>query len=837
MSLAWPRSGAAWVQAALSGALVLAAAVALASALAAPVSAWLVPSAAPAVVGLAAAATVRCLGGRVVRPLGAGLVVAALAWCLQWWPGTLLAGLFPGRATLEAAAASARDLREVIWTETIPVAATDPVLAGIGSAVAVAALVTDALAAGLRSPALAGVPALLLLGGAAVLTAGAAPWPALVAAAAAWLGMLWTSDCAGTAERPTAAASRDGAPAATARGWPAGTLVAGGAALAVLAAGATHLPMLSAGLVPEGRRFVLGEGTGPVNPAADLGRALRSDAGYTGITYRTEDGRGVYLRTAVVDDVYASPWGAVPPQGTGAPSRTGFDPAGARLAGGTERLRQRAADGEGGPWSVVRVSLDHWTGQWAPLPDQVWAVEDTGGDWPWQVDPDTSVAYRPDTTPATLDFRAATAPLALDVAALSAQAGPDVPAAVRDRWGARPELVGSRIEALARQVTAGVGDPARQAAALQAYLTSGRFSYSETAPADRGYDGSGLEMTEQFLDAGAGYCIHYASAMTMMAQAVGIPARVVVGYAPVAPTGGGTEHHVTSDRAHSWPELYLGGIGWVPYEPTPGVGRTPAYAQRLPGPGPTLQADPALPRSTPAPGDAAGVPPATDPGAAGAGPGSPEGAGAARAARGLLAGAATLAVLAGVVTVPGVLRARRRRRRLGPRTGGRTGAGDARQWIVRAWQEVEDTAEDLRAGRRPHESEPAFARRLAETAGPDGVSDAGTAAVLRAEATVIVDAVCWARYAPDHVPAPAAAEQLAPRVREFVSALERAATPGARRRARWMPVSVLPAVLRRVLTDRPALPGSPDSPRTPVTRDTAGTADAPPRSPAGPRRR
>src|SRR5690606_16473508 len=127
----WPRPGAAWAQAALSGALVLAVAVALAAALAAPVSAWLVPSATPTVAGLAAAAAVRGLGGRVVRPLGAGLLVAALSWCLQWWPGTLLAGLFPGRATLEAVAASARDLREVIWTETIPVATTDPVLAGI----------------------------------------------------------------------------------------------------------------------------------------------------------------------------------------------------------------------------------------------------------------------------------------------------------------------------------------------------------------------------------------------------------------------------------------------------------------------------------------------------------------------------------------------------------------------------------------------------------------------------------------------------------------------------------------------------------------------------------
>ena len=28
-----------------------------------------------------------------------------------------------------------------------------------------------------------------------------------------------------------------------------------------------------------------------------------------------------------------------------------------------------------------------------------------------------------------------------------------------------------------------------------------------------------------------------------------------------------------SGMAHSWPEVYIDGVGWIPFEPTPGYGR------------------------------------------------------------------------------------------------------------------------------------------------------------------------------------------------------------------------------------------------------------------------
>ncbi len=50
----------------------------------------------------------------------------------------------------------------------------------------------------------------------------------------------------------------------------------------------------------------------------------------------------------------------------------------------------------------------------------------------------------------------------------------------------------------------------------------------------------------------------------------GLPARYVQGFC--VPAEGRGETVVYSDMAHAWPEVYLEGIGWIPFEPTPGYG-------------------------------------------------------------------------------------------------------------------------------------------------------------------------------------------------------------------------------------------------------------------------
>lgn len=72
------------------------------------------------------------------------------------------------------------------------------------------------------------------------------------------------------------------------------------------------------------------------------------------------------------------------------------------------------------------------------------------------------------------------------------------------------------------------------------------------------------------LESRQGYCTYFATAFVLLARAEGIPARYVQGFC--VPAGAGREAVVISDMAHTWPEVYIDDVGWIPFEPTPGYG-------------------------------------------------------------------------------------------------------------------------------------------------------------------------------------------------------------------------------------------------------------------------
>lgn len=83
------------------------------------------------------------------------------------------------------------------------------------------------------------------------------------------------------------------------------------------------------------------------------------------------------------------------------------------------------------------------------------------------------------------------------------------------------------------------------------------------------------DIVEYFLfDNHEGYCVHFASAATLMYRLYGIPARYVSGYA-VDPSDferqedGTWVAGVTDESAHAWTEIFLEDYGWVPVEVTP----------------------------------------------------------------------------------------------------------------------------------------------------------------------------------------------------------------------------------------------------------------------------
>lgn len=74
-----------------------------------------------------------------------------------------------------------------------------------------------------------------------------------------------------------------------------------------------------------------------------------------------------------------------------------------------------------------------------------------------------------------------------------------------------------------------------------------------------------------FLDSSeTGYCVHFATAATVLLRAAGIPARYVEGYLVKAVAGQPTS--VLGHNAHAWVEYYLPELGWVILEATPGDG-------------------------------------------------------------------------------------------------------------------------------------------------------------------------------------------------------------------------------------------------------------------------
>ena len=67
----------------------------------------------------------------------------------------------------------------------------------------------------------------------------------------------------------------------------------------------------------------------------------------------------------------------------------------------------------------------------------------------------------------------------------------------------------------------------------------------------------------------AGYCVHFATAATLMLRALDVPARFVSGFTvTVSERNVGQSVAVMDKDAHAWVEVYYDNIGWVPLEVT-----------------------------------------------------------------------------------------------------------------------------------------------------------------------------------------------------------------------------------------------------------------------------
>ncbi|MFL5802147.1 MAG: transglutaminaseTgpA domain-containing protein, partial [Roseiflexaceae bacterium] len=126
-----------------------------------------------------------------------------------------------------------------------------------------------------------------------------------------------------------------------------------------------------------------------------------------------------------------------------------------------------------------------------------------------------------------------------------------------------PASLPPQIGETAHAVVQGSATSYEQALALEKFLRALPYSY-QVQPLPGGGDA-----VYQFLfDMRHGYCTYYASAMAVLARSVGIPARVVSGYATGEYDQASKTYIVHEADAHAWPELYIDGR-WLPFEPTP----------------------------------------------------------------------------------------------------------------------------------------------------------------------------------------------------------------------------------------------------------------------------
>lgn len=95
-----------------------------------------------------------------------------------------------------------------------------------------------------------------------------------------------------------------------------------------------------------------------------------------------------------------------------------------------------------------------------------------------------------------------------------------------------------------------------------------------------------------------GYCVHFATAATVLLRAAGVPARYVTGY--LTQTTAGQPVTVTGEDAHAWAEYYEPNLGlWLPLEATPAGQDTPTAPATQQTTAPTQPTETTLPEVAP----------------------------------------------------------------------------------------------------------------------------------------------------------------------------------------------------------------------------------------------
>jgi transglutaminase-like putative cysteine protease len=353
------------------------------------------------------------------------------------------------------------------------------------------------------------------------------------------------------------------------------------------------------------------------------------------------------------------------------------------------------------------------------LPAAYEPVQLEGGDNPLVVKASsTLVSNRSDVSDLTYKVSSRQPPEMLTGAQIDGTNAP-LPAEMRG-YTRLPSDFPSDVRDTAQAITAGATSPYDRARALESFFLDPAQGFHYSLDVDLTSDAQSQNAISQFLQSRTGFCVQFASSFTAMARAVGLPARVAVGYTPGRYDSISGVYRVTSEDAHAWGEVWLAGVGWTRFEPTPnsdlpggtrGVARLTAPsspATAAPATSTPVGSAPTTPASAPAPRNTAQV----DINAPGSG-GSTGGF----TFDWKIVMALVASALVGAVGVAGAIvfakRRRRRRRRDDPDPAGA---------ITGAWEEVLDRLGEAGVERQPARTPLELAEhapaRLPEAAAP-----------------------------------------------------------------------------------------------------------------------
>lgn len=487
------------------------------------------------------------------------LAVLAFAVVQRFAAAQTIWGLVPGRDVRLALQGFLDTAFTTISTTAPPVPVTPGLVLLIAASVAAVAILVDTVAVTYRSPALAGIPMLVLYAVPVAVVANGVSWVYFGLAATGWLALMLADsrDRVGGWGRRLGTRTFAGDPLAQDGHAPPEPLGAVGRRIGVTAVAiAVILPAILPGL----SEAVFGRGVGgqgdhgatvtTVNPFVSLGSDLNRPDDTEVLHYTTTAARPDYLRLVTLDTFDGKNW----------------IPASLETSGrlDTDPLPPPAGLGNDVPVASVRsefTSTELTGSTWLPVPypaADVSVIGPTKDDWLW--DQDNRVIWSPESD--TFDTSWTVNSLTVSPTPGELRSPGPVDPGFLERYTALPPRLPDIVATEAAKATKGAQGEFAEAVALQDYFLSDDFLYDVSTPT------TSANPLSVFLTSKRGFCQQFAGTFAVMARDLGLPTRVVVGFVPGAKQSDGS-WSVTWHDTHAWPEVYFQGVGWTRFEPTP----------------------------------------------------------------------------------------------------------------------------------------------------------------------------------------------------------------------------------------------------------------------------